>query len=263
MGEAIDMSYFWNDGSDYLVHHGIKGQKWGVRNYQNPDGTLTSAGKERYRSESSSHRPHSRQKTAPKWWQRPASDVYVNHKTLTMPGTDQKIPYGTTLEYYHLGLGPDTSVNPEGNEPAGGHAPVVNHTPNHSGYGYEYGYGATSDTIVTARRYLDDLNQQYGILNTMIDDQVIENADEMFNPQMAARLKLGDVTVDDVRKYMQRVAYDLGKNLKEHSSNASAFDKSMKESIENEKRRFTVRANTRSNVRQGRTSRGYAKIEEK
>lgn len=31
-----------------LYHHGIKGQKWGVRRYQNPDGSLTSAGEERY-----------------------------------------------------------------------------------------------------------------------------------------------------------------------------------------------------------------------
>ncbi len=31
-----------------LYHHGIKGQKWGVRRYQNEDGTLTSAGKARY-----------------------------------------------------------------------------------------------------------------------------------------------------------------------------------------------------------------------
>lgn len=28
-----------------LYHHGIKGQKWGVRRYQNADGTLTAAGK--------------------------------------------------------------------------------------------------------------------------------------------------------------------------------------------------------------------------
>ena len=31
-----------------LTHWGIKGQKWGVRRYQNPDGTLTEAGKKRY-----------------------------------------------------------------------------------------------------------------------------------------------------------------------------------------------------------------------
>ena len=30
-----------------LYHHGIKGQRWGVRRFQNPDGTLTNAGKKR------------------------------------------------------------------------------------------------------------------------------------------------------------------------------------------------------------------------
>lgn len=31
-----------------LYHYGIKGQKWGVRRYQNPDGSLTESGKNRY-----------------------------------------------------------------------------------------------------------------------------------------------------------------------------------------------------------------------
>lgn len=36
-----------------LYHHGIKGQKWGVRRYRNPDGTLTKAGQKHYYNMSS------------------------------------------------------------------------------------------------------------------------------------------------------------------------------------------------------------------
>ena len=32
---------------NYISHHGIKGQKWGIRRYQNEDGTYTAEGKER------------------------------------------------------------------------------------------------------------------------------------------------------------------------------------------------------------------------
>ena len=35
------------DINPYLMHHGIPGQKWGVRRYQNPDGSLTEKGRKR------------------------------------------------------------------------------------------------------------------------------------------------------------------------------------------------------------------------
>lgn len=41
MAEIKNMNY-------ELYHHGIKGQKWGIRRFQNPDGTLTEAGKKHY-----------------------------------------------------------------------------------------------------------------------------------------------------------------------------------------------------------------------
>ncbi len=36
---------------DELYHHGIRGMKWGVRRYQNKDGSLTPRGKKRYEAE--------------------------------------------------------------------------------------------------------------------------------------------------------------------------------------------------------------------
>ena len=50
-GGYFTLSTYYVAGVPYsseLYHHGIKGQRWGIRRFQNPDGSLTNAGRMRY-----------------------------------------------------------------------------------------------------------------------------------------------------------------------------------------------------------------------
>ena len=45
------------DDSNYLEHHGIKGQRWGVRRFQDESGALTGLGKQRANLDADWHPP--------------------------------------------------------------------------------------------------------------------------------------------------------------------------------------------------------------
>ena len=52
------MSEYYTTSSDYyLVHSGVLGMKWGIRRYQNEDGTLTPEGRIRYGKQAEANAP--------------------------------------------------------------------------------------------------------------------------------------------------------------------------------------------------------------
>ena len=48
MKDSLDILRTDYVNSDYVEHHGVKGMHWGIRRYQNKDGSLTYAGKMHY-----------------------------------------------------------------------------------------------------------------------------------------------------------------------------------------------------------------------
>ena len=61
-GVSLSLVHADNEGA-YLAHHGVKNQRWGVRRFQNPDGSLTAAGKLRYSDVSLTEKGKRRMKT--------------------------------------------------------------------------------------------------------------------------------------------------------------------------------------------------------
>lgn len=90
-----------------LYHHGIKGQRWGVRRFQNPNGTLTAAGKKRYLLDLES-RPGDGTVSI--------TDHYGNRYVTTGKLATYHTPYGGEINYEKLsGPGTGDSGIPEEN----------------------------------------------------------------------------------------------------------------------------------------------------
>lgn len=74
--------------SMYLSHHGILGQKWGIRRFQNKDGSVTAKGAQRYYSEygDNYHRSDDLQNTPNKKGNKKKGLTYKQKKALIIAG---------------------------------------------------------------------------------------------------------------------------------------------------------------------------------
>lgn len=69
----------------FLAHYGVKGMKWGVRNYQNKDGTLTELGKSRLREKRANAKAEASDDGKPK-------TLSIRHKAVKeLPSSDPEL----------------------------------------------------------------------------------------------------------------------------------------------------------------------------
>lgn len=77
---AVEFADIINERTAEIIeHHGIRGQRWGIRRFQNSDGTLTDEGKKRYNKIQSSGNVKERKET------------YKNRKKMTDEELQKKI----------------------------------------------------------------------------------------------------------------------------------------------------------------------------
>lgn len=100
------MSYYgyYVDNSNDISHHGVKGMKWGIRRYQNADGSLTSEGIRRYSHMSPTKSDSSVTKRVKSDWYNLSNDQFMSKYKTSKDSYSRRVKrYG---DPYKNGTGP-------------------------------------------------------------------------------------------------------------------------------------------------------------
>ena len=93
---------------DELYHWGVKGMKWGVRRYQNEDGSLTSAGRSRYSTVADAKEAYRKaKKTSADKYSTAAGGIYGGRFTVTR---NQRKDYSRDVQAYNNSLAQRTGA---------------------------------------------------------------------------------------------------------------------------------------------------------
>lgn len=191
------MPYIVNSGE--LYHHGVKGQKWGVRRYQNADGSLTNEGRLRY------------QKIINKSAKKGLGRDYLTE--------ERTIPSGTKM--YR------TSTNKDENLFGSTYVSYVDVDRNHYNRGwvrqvgksdkaYEHQYTLKEDLKIPSREKQQEVvNKIVKSNKKYLDESVKAFVDEVFPEGSWARLELNDYYDGGIKKYAQDMVTEWGNKTPE------------------------------------------------